>query len=139
MNKFDINKIIEYWHLDKAELAPVLFPQLKHPDLALVRVLSGESQLSITQLEALANFIGITASDLLNTDSWQGLYEESTLVLKKGAYMARFKYNRHFAILYKNNKMIGQFICPDGIAPMSEVLNYIDNQIKNYENGNNQN
>ena len=135
MEKFDINKVVDYWGLDPHKVAPVIYPTLKHPYAAMRRLLAGEDELDINQVGALASYIGVTTADLLNVDSWQGLYNEGVLTFRKKNYTIRFKYDCAYATLYKDDMPIRTLILADKLITVKDFINLIDNQIKNYENG----
>ena len=64
MEQFNINNVIEHYKLNTEDLAKVLFPTVKYPKQAFDRVLKGETDLDIKQIEALASHIGVLVTDL---------------------------------------------------------------------------
>lgn len=137
MEKFDIRKVISFYRLDIENLAKVLFPYIKYPKQALDRVLKGESDLSIKQIEKLADYIGILITDLYAIDTWKGLSENGYLVMVKGDYKVKLNYNGTFLSIYKNSGLISQEVFNSCSITMHEFIIYVDNIIKSYENGNN--
>lgn len=137
MKQFDINEIIRYYQLDTESLAPVLFPTVKYPKLALDRVLKGQTNLDISQVELLAEHIGVLVSDLFSINKWKGSTEGTYLTLIKGDYKVKLNYKGVFISVYKNNALIFQEISDVPGMTMNEFTNHIDNIIKSYENGNN--
>ena len=55
--QFNIGNVIEHYKLNTEDLAKVLFPTVKYPKQAFDRVLKGEANLDVIQLERLANHI----------------------------------------------------------------------------------
>ena len=63
-HKFDINSVIERYHLDPKDVAEALFPRNQHKGMALDRVLKGIASIDTEQLSALAKLAGVVVSDL---------------------------------------------------------------------------
>lgn len=137
MEQFDINKVIEHYKLNTEDLARVLFPAVKYPKQAFDRILKGEADLDIKQVEALASHIGILVNDLFLLGSWKGSSEDGCLTMLKGDYKVKLSYKGVFLSIYKNNKLIEQKISNIPGMTMQEFINYLDNFIKSHENGNN--
>lgn len=137
MEKFNLNGVIEYYKLDTDKLAEILFPTVKYPKLALARILKGEAFLDTAQLENLAKFIGVLPHDLFFIQNqWRGGSEDNSLIFFKGDYKAKLNYKGVFLSLYKKDKIIQQELTLKNMS-VPEFINYLDNLIKNYENGNN--
>lgn len=137
VEKFNIRNIMERFKLDTETLANILFPNVKYPKAAFDRVLKEETFISTSQLENLASYLGVSVSDLYSSDSWKGTTEDGHLVFIKGEYKAKLNYNNVFLSIYKNNKLVYRVIGDVPNMAVSEFINYIENQIKNCENGNN--
>lgn len=137
MNTFNINKVIELWHLDIKEVAKVVFPKVRFPELAFRRILKGEAELDTLQLESLADYIGVPVTDLFGLDNWHGITEDDCLTLTKGKY--KVKFNNTFFIIYADNKPICKNVGDFKVMTFNDFINYINNVIKLYENGSNQN
>lgn len=137
MKQFNINRVVEYYKLNTEDLAKVLFPTVKYPKQAFDRVLKGETDLDIRQIETLASYVGVLVTDLFSADTWKGSSEDGCLTLLKGNYKVKLNYNGVFVSIYKNSELIEQKISNVPDMTMQEFMNYIDNFIKNYENGSN--
>lgn len=137
MEQFNINSIIEHYKLNTEDLAKVLFPTVKYPKLAFDRILKGEANLDITQVEKLANYIGVLVTDLFSVNTWKGLIEDGCITLLKGDYKAKLNYNGVYLSIYKDNILISQKISNVPDMTVREFVNFLDKQIKNYQNGNN--
>lgn len=134
--QFDINGIMAYYKLDPISIAKVLFPTAKYPKQAFARVLKGEADLDIGQVEKLANYIGVLIADLFSINTWKSTFEEGSLTMLKGEYKVKLNYNGVYMSIYKNNKLINQKLSNVPAMTVSEFITYLDNFIKNYENGN---
>lgn len=137
MNTFNLDTVIRLWHLNKNEVARVMFPHIRFPEYALNRVLKGLAPVDIQQLMRLADYIGAPVVDLFGLDDWHGITEENCLTLTKGEY--KVKFNNTFFIVYKGPEVICKNVGDFQVMTFDEFINYINNQIKQYENGNNQN
>ena len=133
--KFNIGNVIEYYKLNTEELAKVLFPTVKYPKQAFDRILKGEATLDTTQLERLASHIGVLVSDLFCANTWKGESENGILTMLKGEYKVKLNYNGVFVSIYKNNILIHQRIANIPQMTINDFINYLDNFIKDYENG----
>lgn len=137
MEQFNINNVIEHYKLNTEDLAKVLFPTVKYPKQAFDRVLKGETSLDITQVEQLASYIGVLVTDLFSANTWKGSAEDGCLTLLKGEYKAKLNYNGVYLSIYKNNVLIEQKISNVPDMTIQEFIDFLDNLIKNYENGSN--
>ena len=133
--KFNIGNVFEYYKLNTEELAKVLFPTVKYPKQAFDRILKGEATLDTTQLERLASHIGVLVSDLFCANTWKGESENGILTMLKGEYKVKLNYNGVFVSIYKNNTLIHQRIANIPQMTINDFINYLDNFIKDYENG----
>lgn len=136
MEHFNINNVIEHYKLNTEDLAKALFPTVKYPKQAFDRILKGEANLDIIQIERLADHIGVLISDLFSIDTWKGFSEDGYLTLRKGQYKVKLNYNGVYLSIYKDNVLIEQSISNIPNMTVQEFINFLDNLIKNYENGN---
>lgn len=135
MERFNINSVIEHYKLNTEDVAKALFPTVKYPKQALDRILKGEGNLDITQVEKLANYIGVLVTDLFSVDTWKSSAEDGCITLLKGQYKAKLNYNGVYLSIYKDNVLIEQKISNVPDMTIQEFINFLDNLIKNYENG----
>ena len=136
MEQFNISNVIEYYKLNTEDLAKVLFPTVRYTKQAFDRVLKGEATLNIIQLERLANYIGVLVADLFSANTWKGSSEDGCLTMLKGEYKVKLNYKGVYVSIYKNNEPIYQKFSNVPDMTVNEFINYLDNIIKNYENGN---
>lgn len=133
--QINIKELIKRYDLSAEALAKVLFPDVKYPKLAFARLQKGETTLDITQLSALATYIGVPAAELLSEDFWKGGIEDNCLVFLRGEYKAKLNYNGAFLSLYRNNELLSQEICGAPNMSIPKFIKYLDTTIKNLENG----
>lgn len=137
MEQFNINSVIEHYKLNVEDLAKVLFPTVKYPKQAFDRVLKGETDLDIKQIETLASHIGVLVTDLFSVNTWKGSSEDGCLIMLKGEYKVKLNYKGVYISIYKNNELIYQKLSNVPDMTVNEFINFLDNFIKDYENGNN--
>lgn len=135
--QFNIGSVIEHYKLNTEDLAKVLFPTVKYPKQAFDRVLKGEAVLDVTQLEQLASYVGVLVTDLFSLNTWKGSSEDGCLTMSKGDYKVKLNYKGVYVSIYKNKELIYQKLSNIPDMTVDEFINYLDNFIKNYENGNN--
>ena len=121
---FDLAKVIEHFKLDREEVETVLFPHVRYRKQALVRVLKGEGQLTVEQLQALANLSGVFIQDLFSLDTWKGGKEDNCLTFLKGEFKVKLNYNGVFLSIYKGTTLVHQEINSSN-KTLQEFLNYI--------------
>lgn len=137
MKQFNINNVIEHYKLNTDDLAKVLFPTVKYPKQAFARVLKGETNMDIEQVEKLASYIGVLVTDLFSAETWKSSCEDGCMTMLKGDYKVKLNYNGVFVSIYKNNNLIEQKISNVPYMTVQEFIDYLDNFIKNYKNGSN--
>lgn len=135
MEQFNINNVIEHYNLDTEALAKVLFPTVKYPKQAFDRVLKGETDLDIRQIENLASYIGVLVTDLFSAGAWKGSSEGGCLMMQKGDYKVKLNYNGVFLSIYKGDTLIEQRISNVPAMTMQQFIDYLDTFIKTYEDG----
>ena len=133
--QFNINNVIEHYRLDTEEVAKVLFPAIKYPKLAFDRIIKGEAYLDTEQLEKLAEYIGVLVPDLFSAGTWKGSSEDGCLILLKGNYKVKLNYKAVYLSIYKDNTLIYQKFSNVPEKTLIEFINFLDNFIKDYENG----
>lgn len=139
MEQFDINKIIKYYKLNTEDLAKALYPAVKYPKQAFDRVLKGEADLSVKQVEMLASYAGVLISDLFSVNTWKGSFEDNCLIMQKGDYKVRFNYNGAFMTIYKNNRFVEQKIVDTCHMSLYSVMAYLDECKEKQDNLDNSN
>ena len=138
MEAFNLTKVLEYYKPDINSLAAILFPAVKHPKLALDRVIRGEATLDIEQVQSLASYLGVFITDLLTIDCWKSVDSpHESLVLKKGEYTARLNYKGSFLVLHKGSELIKEEVINTAM-PVSEFIDHLNNLIKNFKKDENE-
>lgn len=135
MTKFSLAKVVKNHVLDEEKLADALFPTAKYPVLAYKRVLAGKSDLSVSQLEILADFIGCSVPELYNYNGWIADDEpDEKLVYTKGLYTAKVNRKGAFISLYKEDKLLVNAVSNTGLMTLDLFFSYLDELIAKYDN-----
>lgn len=130
MEKFDLNKVLDFYKPDLEAVAKVLFPHNNFPQAALYRVLKGPTTIDANQIAALAEYLGVLVGDLYSIDmNWKGSFKTGYLTFTNGDYKAVINYKGAFITLYKNNVCIAQELSPTAMT-VENFINHINNIIK---------
>jgi len=122
---FNIEQLIKTYAIDTDDIAKVLFPRVKYPKQAFARIVSGEAELEYSQLEKLADYVGLSLSDMFE-DQWKGYFKDGILRIKKGEVEAKFNCGGNFVSLYKNGEFIEHYVVNTALLSMKELLKKIE-------------
>ena len=134
MEKFNINKIMSQYGLQEQEIANLLWPMVKYPELGFKRVLRGESYLDSAQICALAHYLQVPVSDLFTVEDtdWHAITKDKRTIFTKGEY--KIILGRDFSVsIYKGMDEIKNYIINAKTVRIEEFISSIDNSIKKYE------
>lgn len=130
MEKFDLNKVFDFYKPDFDAVAKVLFPHNNFPQAALRRVLAGPTTIDANQIGALAEYLGVLVADLYSIDmDWKGAFEKGYLTFIKGEYKAVLNYNGTFLSVYKGKNLIATELTATTMT-IESFINHINNIIK---------
>ena len=130
MEKFDLNKVFDFYKPDFDAVAKVLFPHNNFPQAALRRVLTGPTTIDANQIGALAEHLGVLVADLYLIDmDWKGSFEKGYLTFIKGEYKAVLNYNGSFLSVYKGKNLIATELTATTMT-IESFINHINNIIK---------
>lgn len=133
--KFDLKKIIDLYGLKKAVVASVIFPKHKYPYVALNRLMSGDAELSVTQLERLASYLGEPVSSFFEDQTWAQGAKGGLLTYSKGPYLARVNYRGSMLSIFKNDELISRDVLNAQSMTLEGLIDYLNTFINNYEYG----
>lgn len=134
MEKFNINKIMSQYGLQEQEVANLLWPMVKYPELGFKRVLRGETYLDSAQICALAHYLQVPVSDLFTVEDtdWHAITKDKRTIFTKGEY--KIILGRDFSVsIYKGMDEIKNYVINAKTVRIEEFINSIDNSIKKYE------
>lgn len=130
MEKFDLNKVFDFYKPDFDAVAKVLFPHNNFPQAALRRVLTGPTTIDANQIGTLAEHLGVLVADLYSIDmDWKGSFEKGHLTFIKGEYKAVLNYNGSFLSVYKGKNLVATELTATTMT-IESFINHINNIIK---------
>ena len=137
MNKFiNIKKILEDKGVSKTQIASLVFPDVKFPQRAFSRVLTGKTELTVSQAATIAEFLDVRIEDLYEPDRW--LWDNSKdgkcIFLYGNNFRAEIDTQTWKTRLYHKDELITEEVICDEHVPIGEyfaklkrlVLDWID-------------
>ena len=124
--------LLKNYKLNQADVASVMFPTNKNADLALRRILKGEGHVSVDQLEALAQYVGVSVSAIYEAgcDLWHDATEKlDNFCIKRGIYVATYIYVTHVLIVTADDKELFNDVVADGDLLVQDLVNIINSII----------
>lgn len=129
---FYLNNVLKNYKLNQADVASVMFPTNKNADLALRRILKGEGHVSVDQLEALAQYVGVSVSAIYEAgcDMWHDATEkQDSFCIKRGIYVAKYVYTTHVLTVTADDKELFNDVVADGDLLVQDLVNIINSII----------
>ena len=129
---FYLNNVLKNYKLSLADVASVMFPTNKNADLALRRILKGEGHVSVDQLEALAQYVGVSVSAIYEAgcDLWHDATEKlDNFCIKRGIYVAKYIYATHVLTVTADDKELFNDVVADGDLLVQDLVNIINSII----------
>lgn len=129
---FYLNNVLKNYKLNQADVASVMFPTSKYADLALRRILKGEGHVSVDQLEALAQYVGVSVSAIYEAgcDLWHDATEkQDSFCIKRGIYVAKYIYATRMLTVTADDKELFNNVVADGDLLVQDLVNIINNII----------
>ena len=113
----NLEQIIQGKNLDVNEVSDLLFPNNKHPRLALNRVFSGESTLDAEQISRFANRYHVKVADMFSGVWGEAEANGRFLILKNGDYVAKLDKTTWTTHLFDKGSLFHEHVLhPDGIT-----------------------
>ena len=132
MSTFNLKHIISRYNLNENNLAIELFPGNKFPNLALKRIVSGDSFLDTKQIEILAKIIGVPVKDLFMSEDWtfQQNSNIDKFVFVKNDYRAELIRESLITNIYHKDRLLAkETIIVDKNIILSEYLELVNQVI----------
>jgi hypothetical protein len=130
MDRINLERLINFHKLDKKKLAKELFPGVKHPRMALSRILSGSSELTESEISRLSALCGVSIGNLFEAAKWRGVVEEKQITLKFGSYTAFYNRSTNSTKLFDNDTLFHETIIHKRHVLLSEYIEILDELIK---------
>jgi len=130
MQKIDLNKILANSNLAKNRVAKLLFPNNRHPGLALGRILSGEAVLDADQIILLANFIGVPVGMLYDEKGWKSEeLSKNKIVLSNGDFTAELDTETWTTKIFKNGSLEHEFVLQKPAIALRDFIDLLNSKI----------
>ena len=129
---FYLDNVLKNYKLNQADVASVMFPTSKYADLALRRILKGKGHVSVDQLEALAQYVGVSVSAIYEAgcDLWHDATEkQDNFCIKRGVYVATYIYATHVLIITADDKELFNDVIADSDLLVQDLVNIINSII----------
>lgn len=128
----NLENIIGYSGISKIEMGSELFPDHKHPERALQRVINGDGQLDSLQIRKLAALIGCKVSDLFD-GGWKYKMDQGKIVFEKEGYKAHLYFESQKTVLFRNGSLFYEEVLHSKSIPLSEYISSLDRVIAKEE------
>jgi len=125
----NIKEVIEAAKLDKQEVAAQLFPRAKHADLALNRVIRGESELDASQIEKLSVLSGVPV-DQLFTGGWKVRNKKGVFFFHKDDIRAKLNTEDWTTKIFRSGSLVCETVLHSGAITVSEYTKLITEKLK---------
>lgn len=84
MTTFDLKRIMSDYSLGEKEMAYIMFPDNKFPEVALRRAIEGQTKITVDQAIALASYLGEPIYKLFTDEGWHSVPDKQYSILRKG-------------------------------------------------------
>lgn len=129
---FYLSNVLKNYKLSQADVANVMFPTNKNADLALRRVLKGEGHVSVDQLEALAQYVGVSVPAIYEAgcDMWHDATDRlDNFCIKRGLYVATYTYATHILVVTVDDKELFNKVISDSDLLVQDLVKTINSII----------
>ena len=135
MEKFNINKIMSQYGLQEQEVANLLWPMVKYPELGFKRVLRGETYLDSAQICALANYLQVPVSELFTVEDtdWHAISKDKRTIFTKGEYRVILGRDLCSISIWHENDNFFNAVENIGFMEVGRFLKHIDSIIRDHE------
>lgn len=127
--RINLKKLIHSRGIDKSHLAQVLYPDHKHPSMALTRLIAGRSKLQEEQIFRLSMFTGLSV-DALYSESmhWKRTEQAGLIRFSLDNYSAIYSPATGITKIYHLDSLLATHVLSKTNQPLGEYLSEI-NQI----------
>ena len=130
----NVKKLLEDRKVKKGEIARLLFPDVKFPLRAFARIMTGEEELSASQVSMLAERLQCEIVDLYEPDRWlwNNTKEGKYIFIYGNDFRVEVDLNTWEAILYYNGEIIERGIFCNGQTPVGEFFDLMKDKIQDW-------
>ena len=130
----NVKKILEDRGVKKSEMARLLFPDVKFPLRAFSRILTGEAELSASQVHMLAEHLGCDIVDLYEPDRWiwDNTKDGKHIFIYGTNFRVEVDLNTWESILSYKHEVIERGIFCNGNTPIGEFFDLMRSKIQDW-------
>lgn len=128
----NLRELIKQRGLKTREVAELLFPRNKFPQVSIQRVLDGKALLNSEQVSRLAAWLGLSV-DSLYKGGWTSEFKEGTCILTNGNYRAELSVETGETKLFHFESLFHEIILHDPAIPLSQYIDLLNAIIKNHQ------
>ena len=132
MRSIDLAKIIEDLKLDEEALASELFPNHRHPALALKRVKKGDGLLNSKQISRLATIADMPIGALFGVQGWEYEIKDGIYILQCDNFKAELDTNSWVTKIYDSGSLFHDEVIHGGTTTLSEYVTKLNLIINKY-------
>lgn len=133
MSDIDLQSIIDIHGVDKNEIAPLLFPNIKFPNLALNRILAREAKLDSEQIAKLALFLDVSANDLY-AERWKSIkINKNVASFSYKDFEAKLDLSTMFTRVFHKKTLYSETTLHSRSISLAEFFKYLDSLIINFK------
>lgn len=133
MQTIDLSTILEKTNFTKDEIAEILFPNHKFPNLAINRVIKGELKLDADQIGKLSSFTGIPIEDLFAISGWRMESQNDEIQFSNGEFKAFLNTETWTTKIFHNDSMFHESVIHSGFTPLSEYFQKLNELISKHK------
>lgn len=133
MKKIDLEAFLAFHSLDHNVVSQQLFPNNKHPRLALNRVICGDALLDSDQLSKLAMLAGVDISQVYTGKKWKMTSKDGVFTFLHGNYRAVLHLDKDQGLtqVFHNGSLFHESVLHSGAIALSDYLKELESIIKN--------
>lgn len=128
----NLRELIRQRGLKTREVAELLFPRNKFPQVSIQRVFDGKALLNSEQVSRLAAWLGISVDDLYK-GGWSSEFKGETCILTNGNYRAELSVETGETKLFHLGSLFHEIILHDPAIPLSQYIDLLNAIIKNHQ------
>lgn len=134
MKSINIPAVVEAKNLDLNMVASQLFPDNKHPRLALNRVISGVAVLDANQISKLSLLSGVPISELFSGGSWKASNKEHLHIFTNSEFIAELDTSNWTTKIFHNESMFHEHVLHDKHIALTAYLDMLNSEILKFKN-----
>lgn len=134
MKTIDLQRIMDRGGFKTTQMGKLLFPSNKYPNVALKRVLNGETLLDSDQIIRLASFLGVAVSELYGVHGWKYKTENGIYKMENGDFTAELDTKSWTTKIFHKDSVFHEEVIHEGTTTLSEYVTKLNELITKFKN-----